>query len=131
MEPKWLTPAIVKGLHLHAIAAAGGSTGIRDEGLLQSAIDRPRNLYASGDGGEPSIHTLAAGYCAAIIRNHPFIDGDKRTGILASAVFLDLNGYAFRPDEVQAAHIVLALARRDVDESALAAWVADFTIRKT
>lgn len=129
MEPRWLNLGIVKGLHLHGIAAAGGATGIRDEGLLQSAIDRPRNLYAYDD--DPSIARLAATYCTGIIRNHPFIDGNKPTGILASAVFLDLNGYAFRPDEAQAANIVLALAARGIDESAFADWIADFTIRKT
>lgn len=129
MEPKWLTLGIVKGLHLQAIAAAGGSTGIRDEGLLQSAIDRPRNHYAYGD--DPTIHSLAAHYCFGIVRNHPFIDGNKRTGILASAVFLDLNGYAFRPDEAEAANIVIALAASDMDEGVFSAWIADFTVRKT
>ena len=129
MEPKWLTLGIVKGLHLQAIAAAGGSTGIRDEGLLQSAIDRPRNLFAYDDN--PTIHSLAASYCFGIVRNHPFIDGNKRTGILASAVFLDLNGYAFRPDEAEAANIVIALAASDMDERVFSGWIADFTVRKT
>lgn len=129
MEPNWLTPGVVKGLHLHAIAVAGGSTGIRDEGLLQSAIERPRNLYVYGDN--PSIHDLAANYCIGIIRNHPFIDGNKRTGILATAVFLELNDYVFRPDEAEAARIVPALAASDMDESVFAGWVADFSMRKT
>lgn len=128
-EPVWLTLGVVKGLHLQAIAAAGGSTGIRDEGLLESAIERPRNLYFYGD--QPSIHDLAAGYCIGIVRNDPFIDGNKRTGILAAAVFLDLNGYIFRPDEAEAATIIIALAAGQVDEQAFAAWVADFTVRKT
>jgi len=128
MQPNWLTLGIVKGLHLHAIAVAGGSTGIRDEGLLQSAIERPRNLFFYGDS--PSIQDLAASYCIGIIRNHPFIDGNKRTGILATAVFLDLNDYVFRPDEVEGARIVLALAASDMDESVFASWVADFSIRK-
>ena len=64
---------------------------------MQSAIDRPRNLFAYRDS--PPLHELAAAYCFGIIRNHPFIDGNKRAGILSSAVFLDLNGYALRPDE--------------------------------
>ena len=129
IEPKWLTAGIVKGLHLQAIAAAGGATGIRDEGLLQSAIDRPRNLFAYRDS--PPLHELAAAYCFGIIRNHPFIDGNKRAGILSSAVFLDLNGYALRPDEAEAVNIVLALAAGEIDESVLSAWIADFTTRKT
>ena len=129
MAVKWLTVEIVKGLHLQAIAAAGGSAGIRDEGLLESAVDRPRNIDVYGDA--PTIHQLAAAYCFGIVRNHPFIDGNKRAGILASAVFLDVNGYAFRPDEAEAVRVVVALAVGEVAESLFAEWIADFTTRKT
>jgi death-on-curing protein len=129
MAFKWLTPEIVKGLHLQSIAAAGGSAGIRDEGLLQSAVDRPRNLHVYGDA--PTVHSLAAAYGFGIVRNHPFIDGNKRAGILATAVFLDVNGYAFRPNEAEAVKIVLALAAREIDEAVFADWISDFTIRKT
>ena len=129
MAVKWLTPEIVNGLHLQAIAAAGGSPGIRDEGLLQSAVDRPRNIDAYGDA--PTIHQLAAAFGFGIVRNHPFIDGNKRAGILASAVFLEVNGYAFRPDEAEAVRVVLALAASDLEERVFAEWIADFTIRKT
>lgn len=129
MEPTWLTPRIVKGLHLQAIAGAGGAIGVRDEGLLQSAVDRPRNLFAHG--AEPSLVDLAAAYGFGIARNHPFIDGNKRTAILATAVFLDLNGYVFRPGEAEAVHVVLALAAGDMDETSFAGWLGEFTTRKT
>ena len=129
MEPRWLTVRVVKGLHLLSIAAAGGAAGLRDEGLLQSAIDAPRNLYSYSDN--PSIHELAAHYCVGIIRNHPFMDGNKRAGILATATFLDLNEYLFRPDEAEGARIVIALAAGEIDERGFAGWVTDFTIRRT
>ena len=129
MEPRWLTLAMVKGLHLLSIAAAGGPAGLRDEGLLQSAIDAPRNLYLYGD--DPSIQDLAARYCVGIIGNHPFIDGNKRAGILATATFLDLNDYLFHPDEAEGARIIISLAAREIDERGFAGWVSDFTIRKT
>lgn len=119
---------MLKSIHLQAIAAAGGSEGIRDDCLLESALDRPRNLHAYGD--TPSLPQLAAAYGHALIRNHPFIDGNKRAGILAVAVFLDLNGYRFCPDEAEAANIVIALAAGEIDESVFAGWVADFTIRR-
>ena len=129
MEPKWLTVPMVKGLHLLSIAAAGGAAGIRDEGLLQSAIDAPRNLYSYGDN--PSIQDLAAHYCVGIIGNHPFLDGNKRAGILATAVFLDLNGFLFRPDEAEGARIVISLAAGEIEERLFGGWVSDFTIRKS
>lgn len=129
MAVKWLTLEMVKGLHLQSIAAAGGSPGIRDEGLLQSTVDRPRNIHAYSDA--PSMHALAAAYGFGIIRNHPFVDGNKRAGILATAVFLDINGYAFRPDEAEAVNVVLALAASEIDEEVSANWIADFTTRKT
>ena len=129
MAVKWLTAEIVKGLHLQAIAAARGSEGIRNEGLLQSAVDRPRNVDAYGDA--PTIHQLAAAYGCGIIRNHPFIDGNKRAGILATAVFLEVNGYAFRPDEAEAVQAVLALAAGNLEEHVFSEWIGDFTTRKT
>jgi len=129
MEPRWLTVAMVKGLHLLSIAAAGGGAGLRDEGLLQSAIHGPRDLYSYGDG--PSIQDLAARYCVGIIGNHPFLDGNKRAGILATAVFLDLNDYLFRLDEAEGTRIVIALAAGEIGEPAFAGWVTDFTIRKS
>tara|TARA_R110000787_G_scaffold14593_3_gene44906 strand:- start:153 stop:542 length:390 start_codon:yes stop_codon:yes gene_type:complete len=129
MEPRWLTVPMVKAMQSQAIAAAGGANGIRDEALLESALDRPRNLFAHAD--DATLPQLAAAYGHGIIRNHPFIDGNKRAGILAVAVFLDLNGYRFQPDEAEAATIVIALAADEIDEDIFARWIADFTIRRT
>ncbi len=96
---------------------------------MRSAIARPRNTRAQG--AAPSLHALAAAYGYGIIRNHPFIDGNKQAGILASAVFLEINGYAFQPDEAEAVNFVLALAAGDIEERVFADWIADFTTRKT
>lgn len=128
MEPKWLSVPIVKAIQLQSAAAAGGSEGVRDEGLLESALDRPRNLYAYGEA--PTIYQLAAAYCAGIVQNHPFIDGNKRAGILAAVAFLDLNGYEFRPNEAEAVNVIMALAAGEIGEEVLAGWISDFSMRK-
>lgn len=78
MDPKWLTVAMVKAIQAQSVALYGGPGGIRDEGLLESALDRPRNLHAYGD--DPSLYELAAAYCMGIIGNHPFIDGTSAAG---------------------------------------------------
>ncbi len=129
MEPKWLTLAMVRALHSQSIAGFGGSPGIRDEGLLESAVDRPRNVYSYGDA--PSLYDLAASYCVGVIKNHPFVDGNKRTGLLAANAFLDLNGYRFTPEETDVVNVTLAVADGTADEGALAQWLSDFSIRKT
>ena len=125
MEPKWLTQNMVQALHAEAIAAFGGSPGLRDAGLLASALDRPRNLFAYGD--DPSIFDLAATCCAGIVKNHPFIDGNKRTGLLSARAFFFRNGILFEPEERDEVTIILALAAGEIDEAALAAWFAEYS----
>ncbi len=125
MEPRWLALATVQAIHAEAVAAYGGSAEIRDMGLLESALDRPRNLLAYGDN--PSLFDLAAAYCAGIVRSHPFVDGNKRAGLLAAVAFLDLNGYVFRPTEADAVLVTMALATGELDEAALAAWFAEYS----
>ena len=125
MERRWLALATVQAIHAEAVAAYGGSVGIRDQGLLESALDRPRNLSAFGD--DPSVFDLAAAYCAGVVKNHPFIDGNKRAGLLAAVAFLDFNGYVFRPTEADAVLVTMALAAGEIDESALAAWFGEYT----
>ena len=125
MEPRWLALATVQGIHAESIAAFEGTAGIRDPGLLESALNRPRNLLAYGEN--PSVFDLAAAYCAGIVGNHPFVDGNKRAGLLAAVAFLDLNGYVFRPTEADAVLVTMALAAGDLDESALAAWFDEYT----
>ena len=123
MEPKWVTLAMVRAAHAESIARFGGTAELRDLGLLESALDRPRNLFAYSEN--PSVPELAAAYCSGIVRNHPFVDGNKRVGILAAVMFLDLNGLDFAPDEAEAYTIILALAAGDIDEDALAVWIGE------
>ena len=125
MEPRWLALATVQAIHAEAVAAYGGSAGLRDMGLLESALDRARNLFAYGD--DPSIFDLAAAYCAGIVKNHPFVDGNKRARLLAAVAFLDLNGHVFRPTEADAVVMTMALAAGEIDEAALAAWLAEYS----
>ncbi len=128
MEPRWLGLATVQAIHAEAIAAYGGSAGVRDMGLLESALDRPRNLFAYGD--DPSIFDLAAACCAGIVGNHPFVDGNQRAGLLAAVAFLDLTGHVFRPTEADAVLVTMALAAGEIDESALYAWFAEYSSPK-
>ncbi len=123
MAPKWLTVQLVQAIHSQAIATFGGSHGVRDMGLLESALDRPRNLDAYGD--DPTLFDLAAAYCAGIVKNHPFIDGNKRTGDLTARAFLFRNGYLFEPDEADEVHMIVALAAREIEEDVLARWISD------
>ncbi len=122
-EPKWLRKEMVIGLHAMAVAEFGGSPGLRDEGLLESALDRPRNLFAYGD--DPSVFDLAAAYCAGIVKNHPFIDGNKRAGDLAIRAFLRLNGQLYEPEEAEEVVMIVALAAGEIDEDALAVWIGE------
>lgn len=121
-QPIWLTLEMIQALHAEAVTRFGGSDGVRDLGLLESALERPRNLFAYG--GYPSLSELAAAYCAGIVKNHPFVDGNKRAGALAAAVFLDLNGQVLAPDEAMLAIMIMDLAAGEIDEAALAAWIA-------
>lgn len=119
-EPKWLLRESVLAMHECQLAEHGGGEGIRDAGLLESALQRPLNKFAYG---EPDLCDLAAAYAYGIARNHPFVDGNKRTALVSSLTFLALNG--LRTTSTQAENVVmfLALAAGDVDEEALAAWL--------
>ena len=120
-EPAWIDERDVLALHDRLLALDGGAPGLRDPGLLQSALARPRQLHAYGD--DPDIIDMAAAYIAGIVRNHPFIDGNKRTGFLIGILFLELNGYRFTATEESAAQAILSLAAGTLDEPALTAWL--------
>jgi len=128
IEPKWLTVQLVLAIHSQAIAEFGGFNGVRDSGLLESALDRPRNLFAYGD--DPTIYDLAASYCMGIVKNHPFVDGNKRTGDLAARAFLFRNGYSFEPSEADEVILIIGLAAGEVDESTLAQWISENSTAK-
>ncbi len=121
-EPLWLTPDVVADIHSEQLALFGGPDGIRDLGLLESALARPVNRFAYG---ERDLAVLAAAYAFGIARNHPFVDGNKRVSLLTLIIFLRLNGIAFAPAEADAAAIILALAAGEVDEEGLSRWIRD------
>jgi len=116
---KWLLKEAVLAMHARQLAEHGGGVGIRDEGLLESALQRPENktLY-----GEPDIAELAAAYAYGIARNHPFIDGNKRTALVASRAFLLYNGYQITASKEDRLNTILALASGNLTEDELAAW---------
>lgn len=121
MAPRWLTRRMVDALHQESLARFGGLGGIRDEGLLESALARPKNLLAYEP--DTDLEGLAAAYGYGLARNHPFTDGNKRVAVLAVAVFLALNGVDFDPDEVDEVRTILALAAGELTEAELAAWI--------
>ncbi len=120
-EPGWIDEHLVLLLHDRLLALHGGAAGVRDDGLLKSALARPRQHFAYADA--PGIIQLAALYTAGIVRNHPFIDGNKRTGFVVGILFLELNGYAFTAREEDAAQAVLALASGAIDDLGYAAFL--------
>ncbi len=117
----WLEQRLVVAIHEIQLAQHGGGIGLRDPGLLESALARPLNRAGYGD---PDIAELAALYAISIVKNHPFIDGNKRTGFAALVTFLELNGVDFDPPDVEAVMTVLALAGGEIGEDMFIAWVA-------
>jgi len=120
METRWLTREIVLAAHTRSLRDHGGADGVRDDGMLMSAIDRPKNLAAYG---EPDVFALAASYAFGLAKNHPFVDGNKRTAYLSAYVFLGLNGQELDADESEAAAITLDLAAGEVSEEEFAQWL--------
>ena len=120
-EPVWIEPREVLALHDRLLALDGGATGLRDDGLLQSALARPRQLYAYADN--PDLIDMAAAYTAGILRNHPFFDGNKRTGFVVGILFLELNGYHFTATEEVATQAVIQLAAGTLDEAGYRAFL--------
>jgi death on curing protein len=121
-EPFWLTRQIIVAIHDEQLAIHGGASGLRDEGMLESALDRPKNKWSSENAG---LVELAAAYAFAIARNHPFVDGNKRTSLLALYTFLGVNGIEFDVPEAEAAAVILALAAGEVNEEGLTRWIRD------
>ena len=126
-QPAWVLRETVLALHDQLLAQFGGSTGIRDEGLLDSALARPQNRFASET---PTVFELAAAYAFGLVKNHPFVDGNKRIGFAVAVVFLELNGYRFEATEADATIRTLALAAGDMKEAAYAAWIKENARRR-
>ena len=120
MTWRWIDRRAIELLHDESIAEHGGAGGLRDEGLLESALARPLNLVACGD---PDAAALAAAYATGLARNHPFVDGNKRAAFLAAGMFLALNGWRLVATQADATLTMLAVASGTLDEAAFAAWL--------
>ena len=119
-EPEWLNVQIVCAIQAEQIAVYGGAAGVRDAGLLASALDRRRNQWAYGETG---LHALAAAYAFGIAKNHPFVDGNKRTAFVAVELFLALNGWNLVASDADAVLTMLAVAAGTIDEAEFAEWI--------
>jgi len=117
----WVGENVVLAIHEAQLAEHGGIAGIRDEGLLSSALARPHNLEAYGDN--PDAAALAATYAFGIARNHPFLDGNKRTAFVVMELFLTLNGWLLEADDAACISMMLTLASGDLSENMLAKWL--------
>ncbi len=120
-EPLWIEKAECYAFHGALLARFGGLGGIRDEGLLDSALNRPLHLFHYG---EPSLFDLASAYAEGIVKNHPFLDGNKRSGLMAAALFLESNGHVFQAPEEEAVLQTLALAADAISAPEFSAWLA-------
>lgn len=120
-EPIWLKRAWVDALHFRQLQRFGGRYGVRDAGAIESAIARPRNRWVYGDNED--LAALAAAYGYGLTRNHGYVDGNKRIGFVAMAVFLDLNGWTVNAPEPEVVRVMLAVAAGELGEIELANWL--------
>lgn len=122
-EPLWIEERDAVAIHDRLLAHHGGATGLRDLGLLQSALARPRQHYAYAK--TPDVVEMAALYTAGVVRNHPFVDGNKRTGFVIGVLFLELHGFDFKASEEDALQAVMALAAGTLDEARYTEWLRE------
>ena len=127
MNWRWVDKQALLLLHDESLAEHGGAAGIRDEGLLESALGRPLNLDAYGT---PDFADLAASYAIGLAKNHAFVDGNKRTAFLATGVFLHLNGYRLSVSQVDATLTMLAVASGELDEAGFSAWLRQHCVKR-
>ena len=123
-EPEWVDPSVVESFHYEQIREHGGLHGIRDQGVLESALGRPQQLYAYGS---PDLCAMAAAYAFGLAKNHPYLDGNKRTAAITCELFLNLNGIEFIVDEVAKYPHYLALASGEHTEESFATWLRTVT----
>jgi death on curing protein len=127
MSWQWIAKSALMLLHGESLAEHGGSEGLRDSGLLESALARPENLAAYGN---PDFADLAASYGVGLAKNHPFVDGNKRAAFLAVGLFLFLNGYRLKASQAEATLVMLAVAGSDMIESEFAAWLREHAAKR-
>ena len=131
MSWRWISRSSLLLLHGESLATHGGSAGLRDEGLLDSALARPLNVVAyASDDVAPDVATLAASYATGMAKNHPFVDGNKRAAFLATGLFLYLNGFRLNASQADATLTVLGLAAGDVNEEEFAAWIRAHAVKR-
>jgi len=124
----WVADSVVLAIHEAQLAEHGGIAGIRDEGLLASALARPRNLEAYGENVDAAA--LAAAYAFGIARNHPFLDGNKRTAFVVMELFLSLNGWILNANDADCISTMLSLAAGELGEKALATWLRRHLVKE-
>ena len=123
----WIAHRVVVAVHNEQLAEHGGAAGIRDAGLLESALARAENLAAYGD---PDVAALAAAYGFGIARNHPFVDGNKRAALVTTELFLALNGFDLIVGDVECVLTILSLAAGELDETAFAEWLRQHIVAR-
>lgn len=119
-EPCWLTREAVLAIHAQLLARFGGSAGIREDNMLESALAKPRQLHAYG---QPNVYEMAAAYAFGIVKNHPFVDGNKRAGFVAAYTFLGINGFDFTAPEAEAVLLTRGLAAGDITIEQYTLWL--------
>lgn len=127
-EPEWLSKALNLAVHDEQLAEHGGGTGVRDSGLLESALARPQNRLAYD--ARADLPALAAAYAFGLARNHPFVDGNKRTAFVAAELFLDLNGMTLAASDEDCVLTMLRLAASEIEEDAFATWLRENSVRQ-
>lgn len=128
MRWTWVADSVVLAIHEAQLAEHGGIAGLRDEGLLSSALARPQNLDAYGES--PDAAALAAAYAFGIARNHPFLDGNKRTAFVVMELFLDLNGWTLEADDSDCISTMESVAAGDLGEKAMANWLRSHLVQR-
>lgn len=123
----WIDAAILRAVHDEQLVEHGGISGVRDVGMFESALSKPQNLAAYG---EPDFAELAASYGFGLAKNHPFLDGNKRTAFVAVELFLRLNGYLLKADDVTCVLTMLAVAAGEMDEATFAAWLRQNSVQR-
>jgi death-on-curing protein len=121
-EPKWVTYDQIVAIHARQLKRFGGAPGLRDEGMLRSAIERPLNKWQYE---QSDLAVLAAAYAFGLAKNHAFVDGNKRAAFMSMAVFLRKNDIRFAPDQAHATAMMISLAAGEVSEESLARWIRD------
>ena len=123
----WLDASVLLAVHDEQLVEHGGISGVRDNGMFESALAKPQNLVAYG---EPDFAELAAAYDFGLAKNHPFLDGNKRTAFVAVELFLRLNGYVLEADDATCVLTMLAVAAGEMDEQNFAGWIRKNTVQR-